>query len=181
VKYYRLVDDVSLKGRWHLGELVGQLGVPIELDEGKPVDLGPLRSQVVHTGFAPDFCLTSFNAPVASSRLALAMASVAGNDLQLLPLHVDNAPSLWALNSSRTIDCLDENRSTFQKWNVEDQRADLLGQYRSVSKPRLDGQRIPVDSDIFRIARWTTGLVVSSRMRGEMERCGCTGAEFIGL
>ena len=48
-----------------------------------------------------------------------------------------------------------------------------------MTRLRVDHDRIPESSHIFRIERWTIGLVVSELMKEVMEAAGCLGATFL--
>jgi hypothetical protein len=73
---------------------------------------------------------------------------------------------------------LDENRSQFTKWTVNDHRPDLAGEYRMVVNLKVVGSAIPSDAHIFRIKGWLVGLIVSDKVKRAMELAGCLGAKF---
>lgn len=78
----------------------------------------------------------------------------------------------------RVIECIDEGRSEYLKWTKSDHRSDLVGQFRMVSKLKLSRASIPPDANVFRLAGWLVGLIVSERVRSAMEAVGCQGARF---
>jgi ACT domain-containing protein len=82
------------------------------------------------------------------------------------------------LNVLRVVHCVDEARSEFLKWTMNDHRSDLAGQYRQISKLVLDAGALPSDAHFFRIESWLVGLVVSSDLKDAMESVGCVGAKF---
>lgn len=180
MRYFRLMDDVHVAGRWHLGEVtMSGAGVAPDFLAASAAPSGaPVAVAVTHAGRSLDFCLTSFGIPVARRELLEAVASIAGDDLQLVPLIVDGDSSFVILHARRLVACLDERRSEFVKWTDRDHRADLAGSYRMVTKLFVDTQRIPANVQIFRIDGWSIALIVSHTVKDVMEAAGCVGAKF---
>ena len=177
--FFRLMDDVHIPQRWHLGEVIERGGAPVELGSGTPIRVAePLTLEIDLPGKELDFCMTSFAVPVAKKVLGTAIVEIAGNDLQRFPVIIDSRQDYEVLNSVRIVKCLDEGRSEFIKWTHRDHRPDLAGQYRMVSKLRIDLGRVPPDSHFFRIDGWLIALIVSGELRQEMEEAGCLGAIF---
>ena len=137
--------------------------------------------EVHHVGRVLDFCLTTFAAPIATSALAEAVQSVAGADVQCIPVTISGQTGMYVLNCLRVIRCLDESKSEFLKWTEQDHRADLAGQYRQVTKLVLERSPIPIGAHFFRIKDWDVALIVSETVKNAMERVGCYGAEFTEL
>ena len=176
--FFRLLDDVHIADRWHLGEVLDN-GCSLELWKGSAVEGGTsLKVTVDRPGRPLDFSLTSFAAPVARTGLACAIAAIAGMDLQRLPVVIDGYYGFEVLNSVRIIACLNENESEFTKWTQNDHRPELAGQYRMVTKLKTNPNRIPSDAHFFRIEGWRIGLIVSEAVRSAMETAGCFGAVF---
>ena len=180
MKYYRLLDDVHIKDRWHLGEVTSRVdGSTLDLRLGVRMDSQIiLESQITHAGQALDFCLTSFATPVARKGLAHALAAVSHDDLQLLPVNIGTDKSFEIINVVRVISCLDEKRSEFVKWSKADHRSDLAGQYRMVTDLKVDPAQIPRNVNICRITGWLIAIVVSDTAKAAMENAGCVGAKF---
>jgi hypothetical protein len=179
MKYFELLDDVTIPNRWHLGEITSKGGVEPRLRAGIRFDhKDVLRVTVSRPGRVLDFCMTSFAVPVAASGLAYAINAVAGSNLQCVPIDIAGQPEMMALNAVRVVRCLDENFSEFIKWTVQDHRADLAGQYKQVTKLRLKSELIPSDAHFFRIDGWLVALIVSNAVKEAMERAGSLGAKF---
>jgi len=181
MKYFDLFDGETIPGRWHLGDILAQDGSEPEFArcirfEGP----GPLVAEVQYEGRALDFCVSAFNAPVVSVRLANAVSAVAGSSVQCIPLLVPgHVGMMMVLNSLRVVRCLDETRSEFSKFTENDRvRPDLAGQYKSVPKQIVDPKAIPSDAHVFRIEGWFVTLIVSETVKDAMERVGCVGATF---
>lgn len=182
MRYFELLDDVTVPGRWHLGELTLADGSEPRLRAGIRLEReGDLRATVSRPGRVLDFSLTSFAVPVASNGLAGAVSAVAGPDVQCVPVDLGGQGGMKVLNSVRVIRCLDETRSEFVKWTKQDHRADLAGQYRQVTKLIVDRTAIPPDAHFFRIEGWLIALIVSDAVKAAMERTGCVGAKFIDV
>lgn len=179
MRYFRLLDDVHVPGRWHLGEVTTSTGEePDFLGASKlPSDTRAVVA-ITHAGRPLDFCLTSFGVPVAKRELADAVVSVVGGDVQEVPLAVEGESRFVVVNALRLVACLDEKRSEFVKWTNRDHRADLAGRYRTVTKLFVDAQRIPAPAQVFRIDGWPIALIVSQSVREAMEAAGCVGARF---
>lgn len=182
MRYFQLRDDVTTRGRWHLSEVLLPTGVEPLLDAGVSIwPSGALTATVSHAGRALEFSLTSFNVPIATSKLAQAISSVAGQDVQCLPVDIAGKAGMMVVNAVRVVRCLDEARSEFVKWTDKDHRADLAGQYRQVTKLIVDPAAIPLDAHVFRIEGWLIALIVSADVKEVMERVGCIGAKFIDV
>lgn len=185
MKYFCLSDDVHVPDRWHLGKTFDSndvAGMRLELWLGKkaPSAVSPCV-EITHPGVALDFCLTSFAVPIAESNLADLIAAKAGSDLERLPLDIrgyEGYKEFEILNSIRVIKCLDEMKSQFIKWTKNDHRSDLAGQYRMVTKLKIDQSQIPSDAHFFRLEGWRIALIVSEQVKFAMEDSGCVGAHF---
>jgi hypothetical protein len=177
-RFFKLMDDMLVPDRWHIGEILAADGSEPQFDAGISCDLRPLHAKLTRAGRPLDFCVSAFNVPVAKESLAATIALIAGRDVQCIPTLVDTRTGFDALNTLRLIRCIDEDRSMFMKWTAQDHRADLAGQYRSVSKLRVDPRMIPEDAHFFRPKDWEVVLIVSEPVKVAMERTGCLGAKF---
>jgi hypothetical protein len=177
-RYFRLLDDVHIAGRWHLGEVKQQGGFATDLLDTCPAHVERLEVAVSAPGRELAFCLSSFATPVATTELAGAMAGVAGSDLECIPLLVDGRTGYLALNALRSVKALDERSSEFAKWTPWDHRPELAGTYRRVVELRIDAAAIEPKLHLFRLEGWSIALIVSEKMKAAMERAGCLGAKF---
>ncbi|MBK8254928.1 MAG: hypothetical protein IPK82_20000 [Polyangiaceae bacterium] len=179
MRYYDLVDDMSSPNRWHVGEITLSDGSEPHLRIGVPLDSDlPLRAAVHHEGPALEFSLTSFAVPIATEKLAKVVRNLAGADVQCLPLEIEGHERRVVLNVLRIVNCVDERLSKFTKWTLKDHRADLAGQYHSITRLILDTNRIPKDAHIFRLWGFRVALIVSEELREAMQHVGCKGADF---
>ena len=111
-------------------------------------------------------------------RLAATISDLSKADVQRLPVQIPNFDGYEVLNILRVVDCVDERRSEYIKWTEGDHRADLAGEFRSVSRLFVDPVRIDRGAHIFRLARWLIGVVVSEPLMEAMKTVGCSGAVF---
>jgi hypothetical protein len=181
-RYFRLIDDIGIPKRWHLGAATLADGTEPRLRAGIRFEFPETPSvAVTHEGCALDFTLTSFAVPLVNRRLTEALIAVAGADVQSVPVSVVGHDRLTVLNALRILRCLDEDRSEFLKWTKQDHRADLAGQYRQITKLVLDDGVIPHDVHLFRIEGSLVELVASEAVKDAMEQTGCLGAKFVEL
>lgn len=171
-----------MRHRWHVGEIFLPDGREW-LTNGIQFDgAEPLRADVHHMGVVLDFCHTTFGVPIATKALADAVSSIVGKDIQCIPITISGQTGRIVLNTMRSIRCVDESRSEFQKFVINDEvRPDLAGQYRHISKLVLDRNAIPPDAHFFLVKDWEICLIVSETIKKVMERVGCYGAEFTEL
>jgi hypothetical protein len=179
-QYFQLREDVNIAGRWYLGEVTRHGTPQLNFLNGCKLEGGDLLSiALLQNGSELEFCLTSFAVPVVSTSLGSTIALVAQSDVQLFPAIVANGPNRAVLNATRTISCLDESQSEFIRWLPEDGRLDRIGEYRMVTRLKLDRELIPEATHVFRVAGWTVALVVSAAVRDAMINHGCLGANFV--
>ncbi len=177
-RFFRLLDDLTIPHRWHIGEVRAPDGVEPLLGDGIACARDDLSADVTDHGQVLEFFLTSWAVPIAAAPLAKAVVDVAGPDVQMVPVRIETQTGFDVLNALRVVRCLDESRSEFMKWTEQDHRADLAGQYRMVTKLLLDTARIPDDARMFRVEGWLIALIVSEEVKVAMERVGCFGAKF---
>jgi len=177
-KYFELLDDLTIPGRFHFGKISFKDGSEPRLRACIIQKPCPLFAEVTQPGKQLEFFLTSFAIPIAGLPLSRVIANIAGRDLQIMPIDIVGYKGFEVLNSLRIVRCLDEKRSEFVKWTERDFRADLAGQYRQITKLHLDSAQIPEDAHFFRVDGWQIALIVSEEVRTAMESTGCYGAKF---
>jgi hypothetical protein len=179
MRYYRLLDDLYIPNRWHLGD-VSASGVDMKasLDSLSYLATNTVDVEISSDGSPLDYSHTAFGVPVAKTRLAQAVGEVSPLEVQRIPARVGPYGQYEVLHCIRSVACLDENRSTTLKWLPGDHRPDKVGQYRMVIDLRVDAGRIPTDAHFFRIEGWAVALIVSARAKECMHAVGCFGAKF---
>jgi len=97
----------------------------------------------------------------------------------VIPVEAAGQTGFAVLNCIRLLGCIDEERSEFIKWMPADHRADLAGQYRSVTRLVLNGHKIPPHAHLFRLEGWQVALMASEQLKHAMIQQGCFGAKFV--
>ncbi|HTM55407.1 MAG TPA: DUF1629 domain-containing protein [Pirellulales bacterium] len=116
--------------------------------------------------------------PVVSTRVANVFRTICPGDIELFSVDIGGArDSYQILNVLHEFKCLDEARSEFTKWQPGDHRSDLIGEYHSVSKVRIDATQTE-DSHIFRIVGWHIDLIVSAELKEAMQTVPQLGIVF---
>src|SRR5262249_40613377 len=79
MRYFRLLDDVHVPGRWHIGDVTATSDLVLDLLSNQRLAADTaLFAPVSHRGKALDFCFTSFAVPVAKRKLVDAIKASAG-------------------------------------------------------------------------------------------------------
>jgi len=185
MRYFKLSDDMSLQGRWLLGDPTDSRGQevddPWQFKAGCPVQVeARLKSPIYHSGSPLDFTLTDVGgAPIVHKRVASIFAELAPDDVQLLAVDVDGQSEPYCiLVATRLIRCIDDTASEeVGYWTPEDGRPEKVGKYRGVSGMRIDPTKVG-GAKVFRTWGWTIALVVSEDLKEALERAGVTGAKF---
>jgi len=183
-RYFRLYDDMSSPDRWVLDDTLDAQGQRVEprlyLNEAPVRFDGRLRVPILHPGSPLDFSFADSRAfPVVTEKVASTLAELAPDDVQLYPVEVDSRPEPYFLvNVARLVKCIDDETSEeVLYWKPEDDRPDLLGQYRSVGSMRIDPSKVG-DAKVFRPWGYDAALLVSEDVKDALERTGATGLEF---
>ena len=86
--------------------------------------------------------------------------------------------SYFILIVETCIDCVDESRSEFGRFERDDAvRPDLAGQYRAFAKLALDGRKVG-PWHIFRPGGFGAALIVSGEVKSRLEWAGVTDVIF---
>jgi hypothetical protein len=183
-RYFKLIDDMAIQGRWLLGtpsDLQGrEVEDPWAFTDGTPIPApGRLMLPVDVPGTALDFSLAAFAAPVVRARVASVFSEMAPEEVQTLPVEIEGQPEpFFILVATKLIHCIDERASRLaRKWSPEDGRPEKVGKYRDVRGMRIDRSQVG-DAKVFRPWGWVIALIVREDIKGALERMGATGTEF---
>jgi hypothetical protein len=141
-----------------------------------------LEVDVRELGRPMDFTLNEiFQVPVVSGRVRELFSDLFG--ALFLPAHVaadSVVGDYFVMTGLSCVDCVDESRSQFQKFEVNDPvRPDLAGSYNGFTKLSIDSARASeAGLSIFRIRGYTRGIIVDELVRERFETLGLTGAVF---
>lgn len=127
-EYFELLDDLYIEGRWYLNGLVDDADTELDAHDftyGHPIDVGPpLRASLWNDdkvidvqlplrvlldpkriGMPLDFTYSNDNMPVVTTTVAEVLGTVAGADIQRIPVQVE---SQWAgYEIINVISCVD--------------------------------------------------------------------------
>ncbi|PJJ83846.1 imm11 family protein [Mucilaginibacter auburnensis] len=181
MNYYRLSDELyKPKKRWFLGSI----NFDGEWDFWKYVRAGrviPPQKELfvsVRKGGLPlDFTMADFELLIVNEKVK---DLISESEVQLIPVKVadlDLNLSLMVVNNE--FDCVDEGRSIFDKWQMDDPiRPDRAGKYKSFAKMIINDALVPDGSHIFRIKNYSITVVVSEVLKNEMEAQKVSGVKF---
>lgn len=185
MKYYRLMDELnSPHGRWFLKSLnvvdENKISIWKFLSPAK-VEI-PLMEQLTmkirEQGKPLDFTFADFELIVVNERVA---SFFTDRECQLIPVEIEglrNAHSYFVMVLLDSIDCLDEGRSHFEKWQLDDPiRPDLAGEYKSIYKLFVDSSRIK-GSAIFRLGKYENVIIINEKLKKQFEENKISGVKF---
>lgn len=186
VRYYDLHDDFRAPGRRELSD-------PVSLDGRKKVDsvwlftsgtavrgLGRLRATVQPQGRPLDFSLAGAGlTPIVHARVASIFRELAPDDVQLLPVEVEDCDERYfILVATRLVRCIDERAcAEAHRYTPEDGLPERVGHYRTVRGLRIDPGKTD-GARVFRSWGWPVSLIVSESIKEALEHAGVTGARF---
>lgn len=184
-RYFRLKEDMSSPERWVLHDTLDsqgkKVGARLYLNESPLSFDRPLRVPLLHPGNPLDFSLADAgDFPVVTEKVASTLAELAPGDVQIYPAQVDTRPEPYFLvNVARLVKCIDDESSEeVLYWKPEDNRPDLVGQYRSVMGMRIDPLKVG-DAKVFRPWGYPPALLVTEEVKEALERTGATGLKFV--
>jgi hypothetical protein len=181
-RFFRLADNVYIPHRWDLGTPTDSDGQKVDDSmfwSGAPVHIqGRLRIPVEIAGKALDYTEAGINIPVVHVRVASLFAELAPDDVQLIPVDVEDQPDQYLiLVATRMIRCIDEQASRIELWTHEDGVPHKVGQYFSVRDMRIGKSKVG-GAQLFRCEGWSSSLIVSGEIKDALERMGATGPRF---
>lgn len=183
-RYFKLREDVRA-GHWYLGDPLDGTGQEVDdiwqFAAGAPIQPpGLLTFPIREPGRSLDFSTAGVGmTPVVHVRVAAIFAERAPGDVQLIPVDVKGYPEQYVmLVATKTVRCIDDKASReVLLWKAEDERPEMLGQYRSVAGMKIDRTKVG-DVRVFRTWGWPLALIVSEDIKAAMEAAKVTGAKF---
>lgn len=158
MKYYRLIDELhETENRWFLKSLnlvdENEISVwdfisteKVEIPENKK-----LIMSIRNEGRPLDFTFADFEVIIVNEKVAYFLDD---DECQLIPVEIEgieNTHSYFVAILLNNIDCVDESKSIFEKWQADDPiRPDLTGQYKSIYKLVINRSKIS-KKKIFRL------------------------------
>jgi hypothetical protein len=142
-------------------------------------DTEKLKISIREDGKPLDFTFADFEVLVVNERVAFFLSDM---ECQLIPVEVDsiiNKHSYFIVVLLNRVECLDESRSVFEKWQSDDPvRPDLAGDYKGIYKLFVDPNKIKPDNTIFRLGKSDNVIVINEKIKRQFERNGITGVKF---
>jgi hypothetical protein len=165
MKYFRLMDALDFPNRWFLGPF--QLDTPFSIWDF--ITTGPLTNtyaglstEIQSGSIVLDFTFAEFGIPVLNDRAA---SFIPIAERQLIELKVGKFPNFNVLILLHELDCLDESKSDFTKFDENYRRPELAGQYQAIYSVVLDKRKCSGHS-IFRIKGYRPYIIVNEEIRG---------------
>lgn len=181
--YYRIVSDPKATDHWYLGAPMDSRGAEIDprkFIRGMPVGgIEELRVRIRKFGRQVDFNFADFDMPVVHNRLIEVISQLSGATLQTIKASVEGVcgENFEVVNACDIVDCVDESKSRFTKWEEGDGRPEKVGQYRMISELWIKPS-IAAGHHFFRIAGWPIALIASAQMKADLESSQPTGISF---
>jgi hypothetical protein len=181
-RFFRLADNVMFPNRWHLAMPRDTHGVEVDDHDfwkGTPV-LGQsrLRIPIEIVGTPLDYTEAGLNIPVVHVRIASLFAELAPEDVQFIPVDVEDQPDQYLiLVATHRLRCIDEQASRIELWTHEDGVPHKVGQYFSVRDMRIDKSKVG-NAQVFRCEGWEVPLIISGELKDALEHMGATGTRF---
>ncbi len=177
--YYRMKSTYGYPDAWYLGDIntknnwIFTKGVELDLSQ-----FSNLTIEIDQEGIELDYTTTdAYGVPIVSKEMAECLFGYM-NDIQLIPVSVPNARNdYFILVAKNKPDCVDRERAEFTLFEEgNDIRPDRVGDFEMIDVLRLDKSKI--DKDIFRIAGFTVLLIVSEKVKLELEKKELTALTF---
>lgn len=180
-KFYRIIDSIESRNRWHLGAPRDQNGAEIDprvftaarrYAGSEPVNIAVKQGQC-----SLDFTLGSFDMPVVRVWLGQALLESAAKDIQLVKALVDGDDDFVVLNVLSNVDAIDEGRSEITRWTEEDGRPEKVGTYFGIGKMAIRTDKVQ-SAQMFRLKQWELPLIVSNSIKSVLQTLKVTGIDF---
>jgi hypothetical protein len=201
--YYKMWFDDTLEDRWYLGSFTDGAGIELDGREfryGRPIDVGPPMKMKVWRAYSViatqpplrlsldreytrggplDLTFTSENVPVANARVAAILGSIAGADIQRIPVVVEEQEERYeVINVISRFSCVDRQHSTGLRWWTEaDGRPDKIGHLVEFHTLIIDAAKAG-EHHIFRPWEYGVIIVVSDVVKGALEEAKVSGLKF---
>lgn len=182
--YYRILANSKENSKWSLKSPQGRNGSKIEpwafITGQKYSGTDNLHVSLRREGSPVDFNFCDFDVIVTTQELNRSLKKEVGNNnIQCIPVEVESNKKIAyeILNVLDVIECIDENRSEFLKWSKEDRRPDKEGQYRMVTKLRIDPKKA-IGHKLFRIKNWEIAVIVDEDIKKLLEAKKISGIVF---
>ena len=185
MKFFRLVEDLNISERWHLGNLHNKENPKIDywLYSKPYIDQfpkGQLKIELRRNGMPLDFCFADYNTIIISKRFRDLLLTKYKGLINMMPVEIcaNIDKNYFLMNIYHTVDCIDEEESLFKKYSKDDKaRPDLAGQYKVVYKLVINPTKVQKKA-IFRIKNYEVQIVVTQEFKKMVKDYNITGCTF---
>jgi hypothetical protein len=191
-QYFEMFFDIEIPGAWYLHEVVNEHGeeiLPINFNQGLPFDTslhGQLTVRQFVIGEPVDFRHTYRAVPIVNVALAEVIEQIEPEAIQRIPIavlgviddiEISRHTDYEILNIIHKVDCLDFDNINVERYTATYDPPEKIGQIRALSGIKiLPGKAI--GHHIFRLGEWDIIVLVSNRVKDEIENRGFTGLLF---
>ncbi|WP_065880562.1 imm11 family protein [Pseudomonas sp. 24 E 1] len=187
MKYYWLRQDMMMADKWTLGDVRHVNNWHFREPPVNFMEPGTYTLDVRFESAEADYSLAGYaSVPVLSSKACQALSGLPEVDepycnVVFEPVLIANKEvrgTYFLMIIETQIDCVDEQRSNFKKFEPNDPvRPDLAGEYRAFTRLVIDPGKIG-DQHIFRVKKYSGAIVVSEEVKHRLETVGAVGMLF---
>lgn len=184
MNYYRLMDNLTYpENRWFLGSI----NFPNEWDFWNYIRIGlvkqpefELKISLRKRGQPIDITMADFELLVVQERV---INYFQDEEVQFIKVHLDSDTNidprkLYLMCILQEIDCVDERKSIFDKWEEGNEiRPDLSGDYKTFYKLVVDPLKIG-NTNIFRLKKYGSIIIISELLKNVFESNLVTGVQY---
>lgn len=182
--FFRILVDPSAINKWHLKAPIDNYGKEVDpRDFTKGVrshQQGALRLPVRRPGDPLDFNFADFDMIVAREELGETLTRELDVEIERVPVFVGDGEGYEIWNPLERIACFDENKSTFSRWNADDNRSQKTGSLRQVTNLHIYSHQVR-GRHLFRIDEWPVALICSAAAKDVLTRLETTGIVFANV
>ncbi len=181
--FFEMQDNVEIPHRWFLGSPRDSSGTAVNPEIFRLTQTiripEPLTIWIRRQGAPLDITFADFDMPVVTSRVLAILRDIAPRSFESIEIFVEGQNEQHqVLNLLEVRYCLDESRSEFVKWTPSDHRSDLSGQYRMITKYRID-PTLAEGVDIFRLGGFKIKIIVSEKIQKAFVSEKISGVRFL--
>ena len=141
-------------------------------------DMKKLRISIREEGRPLDFTFADFEVLIINEKVAYFLND---DECQLIPVEIEgfkSTHSYFVAVLLKSVDCVDESRSAFEKWQIDDPiRPDLAGEYKSIYNLFVSPSRISGNT-IFRLGKSENTIIVNENLKKQFEKNAVSGVRF---
>ena len=177
--FFVLEENVHIRDRWFLGDFQStDSGDRQRLTSHTPC-IGTFDIDPGEGGRPMDLSLTAYGLPIASKRLALLIARLAGNKVKLVNARIRGYGEFAFVQCLHSIDCVDRISSRFDLFDNDDPIESRRGKFKAFLKLIVKPESIPNDAHFFYADGWSFRPVVSEEMKQVILSTGENSVKFL--